>query len=209
MAGIKLSDAELGKILQSHQLTHGVTKQSQQTIADQQFTFSNTPLQSANQGVVARMIGFQYKDQETKLVVILARTKGAVQSTIIPIIHPTEIKPIEFTTNDPEHGSFPPPPDAVWSAGIWGWAVGFSEAELQQIITTLNGPGGIAVRALIAGFIGHFVWWLGLIVAFVLAIGPFFLGLVDNIGNKKAGLCFCDTWWQVWWIQQNPIPWGF
>jgi hypothetical protein len=209
MAGVKLSDADLRKVLIGHQLTEGATKNSQQTIGGQQFTFSNTPLQSANQGVVARMIGLQSKDQETKLVVILARTNDAVQTTIIPIVHPTETAPLVFTTDDPEHGAFPPPPDAVWSAGVWGWAVSFSEVELQQIVGALNGPGGLAARALIAAFIGHYVWWLGLIVAFVLAIVPPLLGLIDNIGGKKAGLCFCDTWWGFWWVQQNPIPWGF
>ena len=81
------------------------------------------------------------------------------------------------------------------------WLVGsFSEIEVQQVLSALNSKVGDTVSKVIGNIVSHFSWIAGLIVGFVLAIGPYLLGWIDNSG-KGQGVCIVDTWPGVWWVQ--------
>jgi hypothetical protein len=154
----------------------------------------------------AHMIGVTHKDTETRVIVILKRQEKAVDVTIIPVSHPLYDKPIQLTFTDLDGP--PPPPDATYSAGFWGWAVSLSEGEVQDFYNAATSGGATAFKAAVSAIIGHFVWWAGIIAAFILAIGPYLLEAIDSVGHKK-GICFVDTWWGFWWIEPNPVPSGF
>jgi hypothetical protein len=206
MPAIALSDIELKKVLATHALTPGPLHPNPQTIGKEKYTFSSTRLQSMDAKTEAHMIGVTHKGTETRVIVVLKRQEKAVDATIIPVSHPVYDKPIHFSF--PDLDGPPPPPDAAFSAGWWGWAVSLSEVEVREFYNAAISGGAIAFKAAVSAIIGHFVWWAGIIAAFILAIGPYLLDAIDNIGGKK-GICFVDTWWGVWWITPNPVPWGF
>jgi hypothetical protein len=206
MARIELSDAQLTEVLTKHALTPGPVKANPQTIGKNSFIFSRTRLHSDDAKTEAQMIGVEYKGEETRVIVILKRQTDGVDVTLIPVTHPLYDQPIQFSLTDPE-GQLPPP-DATFSAGIFGWAVSFSESETRQYYTAVTSGSATAVKAAVSAIIGHFVWWAGLLAGFILAVGPYVIDAIDNAGGKK-GFCFVDTWWGFWWVKANPVPWGF
>jgi hypothetical protein len=203
---VSLTEADVTKILVQHNLTPGAVRQHSQRLEGRPLVVTSTPLQSTDSTTIARTIGVSYAGEQTKVMIIQKKVAKGVNVTIIPLTHKTLSKPMEFSY--PDLDTPPPPPDATFSAGFWGWAMSFSEAEVQEIIAAAKTPEGVAVRAAIAALIGHFNWVAGLIVGLVLAFGPLILGLIDKAGGGK-GMCFVDTWWGVFWIQDNPVPGGF
>jgi hypothetical protein len=209
---LALKEPEIAKTLQQHRLVPGATNSHTVTVNEIKVTFTNTPHVSAEANTVARTIGVTYSDPATKthhatqLIVILKKAVDSVGVTIVPLVHPTLKETLKFEISDPKGA--PPAPDFTFSAGWFGFAGSCSEAETQEILTALNSAEGIAVRTAVSAIVAHFNWIAGLIVAFVLASGPFLIGAFDNAGRKQ-GVCFIDSWAQIWWVQWNPVPWGF
>jgi hypothetical protein len=206
---LALKEIEIAKTLQQYHLVPGATNSHTMTVSGTKITFTNTPHVSAEANVVARTIGVTYHDpatktqQATQLIVILKKAVDSVGVTIVPLVHPTLEETLKFDISDPKGA--PPPPDFTYSAGWFGWAGSCSEAETQEILTALNSGEGIAVRTAVSAIVTHFNWIAGIIVAFVLASGPSLITLFDNSGRKQ-GVCFIDSWPQIWWVQWNPVP---
>ncbi len=192
--------------LQMQKPVSGAKMTHVETINGKQIEFSNTLHVSSDSSTGARTIGVASENYSSQLTVILTKTADSVNVSIVPLDHPTMIEPLEFTIKDPTEP--PPPPDFTFSAGWFGWAGSFSEAEVTEILAAASGPVGTAVRATVTAIVGHFNWIAGLIVAFVLAVGPFLIKFFDDWG-KDRGVCFVETWLGIWWLQPNPAPWGF
>lgn len=192
--------------LQVQKLVSGAQNTHIENINGKQIVFSNTFHTSSDANTVARTIGVTYENYTSQLTVILSKTVDSVNVSIIPLVHPTMTEPLEFAIKDPTEP--PPAPDFTFSAGWFGCAGSFSEAEITEILAAATGPAGTAVRATVTAVVGHFNWIAGLVVAFILAVGPYLVKLFDDWGKDK-GVCFVQTWFGVWWVQANPVPWGF
>jgi hypothetical protein len=206
-----LTRAEIDK---TYRLVSGASNSHTMTFNGTQVTFTNTPHASSDTNTVARTIGVTYQDpttktaQTTELTVILKKTDVSVGVTIVPLVHPTLLKTLQFDVANPSPAEPPPVPDFTFSASWFGWAGSLSESEVQQVLNALNSKVGDTVSKAVSNIVAHFSWIAGLIVGFVLAIGPYLLGWIDNSG-KGQGVCIVDTWPGVWWVQTNPVPWGF
>jgi hypothetical protein len=203
---IALNKDEIDVTLKNLKLSAGALNSHVENLDGVPVVFSNTTNVSTDPNTVSRTIGVTYKDQTTQLTVVLAKAANAVNVKIIPLNHPTLSVPLEFAIDDPTGA--PPAPDFTFSAGWFGWAGSLSETEVKQILDAANSAAGTAVRAAITAIVGHFNFIAGVIVGFVLAIGPILLKFLDDRG-RNTGVCFVDTWPGIWWCQANPVPWGF